>query len=321
MSHSLTGFVELSSEIMVRSELLGRRFSGASGGYEFNLVFPKMPPMGDAMSHPDLVDPSPPSFDVGNYPLRWGYVGSDLARVDLENAVAYVSTLAFELIRSEQPQDEAEPAGTASHFGSEFDGWFRRAADWFELWSGQRLAVEGQPGAMRSYGQAWDQSGQRTGWGHGGTAYVYRADAALTLAHVESGFDRATREVSPSDAWVLILRARRASDPRRSVIDAGTASEVCLSRELHARLNNLPEEARERVIFACNGVVGMTRLLEDIDSVDPSQSLWRRVADRLASPRNAAVHAGTLPDGTHASALAEATRILNAYAPLPGPDV
>lgn len=94
-------------------------------------------------------------------------------------------------------------------------------------------------------------------------------------------------------------------------------AEVALAPCLHKRLSGLSNEARERIIVNANGLVGLLRLVEDVDCAH--ESSWKRVADRLANPRNQAVHAGEAPTDV-TSALDESTSILQRYARLPLPD-
>ena len=55
----------------------------------------------------------------------------------------------------------------------------------------------------------------------------------------------------------------------------------------------MPEDALEATIRSANGLVGLLKLVEQIDSTEKSR--WKRVADRLANPRNSCVHRGIEP--------------------------
>ena len=61
--------------------------------------------------------------------------------------------------------------------------------------------------------------------------------------------------------------ARVLRDNRRAVIDAATAAEVALAHALRTRLGEMPEDALEATIRSVNGLVGLLKLVEQIDSV------------------------------------------------------
>jgi glycerol dehydrogenase-like iron-containing ADH family enzyme len=105
-------------------------------------------------------------------------------------------------------------------------------------------------------------------------------------------------------------------DNRRAVIDAATAAEVALAHALRTRLGEMPEDALEATIRSVNGLVGLLKLVEQIDSTEKSR--WKRVADRLANPRNSCVHRGIkLTREEVQSAIEEAHTLLETYSPLP----
>ena len=110
--------------------------------------------------------------------------------------------------------------------------------------------------------------------------------------------------------------ARVLRDNRRAVIDAATAVEVALAYALRTRLGEMPEDALEATIRSANGLVGLLKLVEQIDSTEKSR--WKRVADRLANPRNSCVHRGIkLTREELQSAIEEAHTLLETYSPLP----
>jgi hypothetical protein len=160
-----------------------------------------------------------------------------------------------------------------------------------------------------------------TGWGGTvGETYVQFSNVAASAQVLTSAFARASVEDEPAAEWLLYLRARRLRDSRLAVIEAATATEVALSRAIGARLGAVSRRARDRIVENANGLVGLVQILEDLDGLDPEQTVRKRVAHRLAGPRNQAAHRGLPPDSeTRNSALAEARSVLDAYSPLPLP--
>lgn len=103
------------------------------------------------------------------------------------------------------------------------------------------------------------------------------------------------------------------------MIDAGTAAEVGLANAIRVHLNGLPPQAQEVIIQAANGVAGLATLLESL--VPAERSRRSRLIDRVAGPRNAAVHGGATPEPEAlAAALAEVRALLDLYSPRPTPD-
>jgi hypothetical protein len=61
------------------------------------------------------------------------------------------------------------------------------------------------------------------------------------------------------------------------VIDAATASEVALAHALRTRLDAMPEEL-EAKIHSANGLVGLLKLVEQIDGIEKRR--WPQVRDK-----------------------------------------
>ena len=78
----------------------------------------------------------------------------------------------------------------------------------------------------------------------------------------------------------------------------------------------MPEDALEATIRSVNGLVGLLKLVEEIDGV--AKCRWPGVRDRIAKPRNSCVYRGIEPtrDEVH-RAIKEAQRLLETYSPLP----
>jgi hypothetical protein len=196
-------------------------------------------------------------------------------------------------------------------------------AGWLSVWTGQALWRERGP-ASESRGIVWGADGPQselTGWSPAfEMAYVYGSRAAATAKLIGAAVELVSRGRNVPLEWRLKLRSETASDPRQALIDAATAAEVALSRGLRSRLSKLSAEALEGIIVGANGAVGMVKLIEALDGVDASNTRWKRFANRVANPRNLAVHEGRTPDhSTLSNARHEVVQLLREYSPIPAP--
>jgi hypothetical protein len=305
------GVIWLGWHLDVHLAVLGKSFQASADELAFTVYFPRVPEPPYEVLNPHLLPP----LDFGwanSVADMWGnanWMGDPDALIEQMNAS--VGYLGVEFEETDLSVDE---------IGTRFDAWYRVVCDWIEVWTDQWVTREDEAQEFGSYGTL-DEYDPETG----GRPQWRRRDREINLGvpasmqDVQSAFDYASADRGLPEFWFLLTRARRSTNPRRAVIDAGTAVEVCLAQEVHRRLGDIPEAASERIIAACNGMVGLVRLLEDMDQTPPSESRWKRVADRLANPRNLAAHAGEQPLDKHADAVAEAAAIIDHYAPLPRP--
>lgn len=119
-----------------------------------------------------------------------------------------------------------------------------------------------------------------------GPVYLQRSDVAVRRRVLECAFAKATKAERPPPEWLIFLRALRWNDDRLAVIEAASAAEIALARAVGARLRGIPEAARDRITRNANGLTGLVRLLEAVGGAAEKQARCKRVADRLARPRN-----------------------------------
>jgi hypothetical protein len=104
------------------------------------------------------------------------------------------------------------------------------------------------------------------------------------------------------------------------LIDAATAAEVAVERALFSYFNGrqVGEEQIEAILKQFTGIAEKLRLIEKLEPKE--QSLVRRVADRVAGPRNKATHGGWHPGQEVVDSCLEAvSEVLAIYDPLPEP--
>ena len=78
----------------------------------------------------------------------------------------------------------------------------------------------------------------------------------------------------------------------------------------------MPEDALEATIRSVNGLVGLLKLVEQIDGV--AKCRWPQVRDWITKPRNSCVHRGIEPTREEVvRAIKEAQTLLETYSPLP----
>src|SRR4029453_2682010 len=78
----------------------------------------------------------------------------------------------------------------------------------------------------------------------------------------------------------------------------------------------MPGGGLKTTICSVNGLVGLLKLVEQIDGV--AKCRWPQVRDRLAKPRNSCVHRGIEPTREEVHrAIKEAQTLLETYSPLP----
>lgn len=314
-ARNLEGVIKLPHSVLVDESVMGQQFRFDLNGDKVDLWFPALPlaletPTGrPGISLPDV----PRLSDITD---GWGHAGFGKHPDHPRPLASWVNSVA--LRASAHVDVPGSPEDCAQQFRARFDAWLGVAERWIDLWAPQALSRD--ESGISSGAQFWDSSvnpEHLTGWSSLSTVSLASSSSALNSLTLASAIRHATAGDEPPTEWLFLLRARQAVDPRTAVIEAATAAEVALAQCLNQRLPELSDEARERIIVNANGLVGLLRLVENIDSAP--ESSWKRVADRLGKPRNQAVHAGAPPSDVP-SAIEEATSILQRYAPLPRPD-
>jgi hypothetical protein len=320
MARHFEGAIRLPHELLVAEDALGETFTGALDMAGFSLTIPKLPNDREA-DILFLVTPFPQSerLVAPMSGVSWGYVGYAKSADAPRPLASWVNMVAVKIDFSSR--NEAEFLELAEEFGTAFDNWYRIAFQWMELWTNQVLAP-GLSSEIHTRGSVWDLSADPpplTGWGlRLGPVLLRFAGSAVPRRVLRSAFTKATETQRPPLEWLIYLQAMRRDDDRLAVIEAASAAEIALARAVDTRLRNLSEAARTRITRNANGLAGLVQLLEAIDGPGRSQTRWTRVADRLARPRNHAVHTGTIPTRqTAADAIKEAYVLLNEYSPLP----
>ncbi len=308
------GTVRLPFKVLFAVDALGASFAGSVDNAAFTL---QVPPQsnGDESAIELAEPPGGPWWGSELLDQGWGYVGSQNS-VDMAPLAFWVAGLAIKV--EADSNGEREPFEVANMLGSRFDDWYTEWLEWVSAWSGQPIFLDTNLGIRtQAHLEVNDQPGDRsyTGWSGPLRARAVSSKHAVTLAMVRG----AARRVSASErlplAWRLWDTALLLRDRRRALIDAASAAEIALAGALRARLAGLPAGAQESIINSANGLVGLVKLLEQIDG---GTKQWKAVADRLGNPRNMCVHRGADPtEAALSTALETARSILEIYDPLP----
>jgi hypothetical protein len=314
----MRGVVHLPFAVLFSEDALGGNLSGATDRAVFTLNLPRLPADADEagffLGPPgDESWPNSRMIEAGG----WGHLGFE-GRQDGRRIVlaSWVNAVAIEI--ETYDDEDREPWQVTAEFGPTFNRWYSNWLEWVGIWTGLPSAVD-RGMAINTQGHVQvERSGSDgfTGWSPGATVRAYPSHYAATRAIAEAAARRASTPEPPPLEWRLLNIARVLQDNRRAIIDAATASEVALAHALRTRLNAIQEEALEAKIHSANGLVGLLKLVEQIDGTEKRR--WPQVRDRRARPRNSCVHRGIEPTGEEVrGAIEEAHALLETYSPLP----
>jgi len=201
--------------------------------------------------------------------------------------------------------------------------WFEFVQDWICAWTG--LIRELQDGEeTRPF---IDAAAERVGVEHPGTATVrieiasHGPQPAASAEQLRAAFICATHAYRIPASIELLKQAQSAhlhGRYRQCVIDACTAAEASISERVQAELmrRSVPTDARERITRQAGGVVELSQLARSMGLSLPVS--LKAISDRLAGPRNLAVHVGSPLDAkTATAAFPLARQLVNAVNPLP----
>lgn len=212
--------------------------------------------------------------------------------------------------------------GLGNSFTEDLRAWLDIVRGWLAAWSGNlHTAAYLEPLPPIRAAQAGQSEGVIDG--HGGETPVFMMGLRTSSAvELRAAFAAASRGEDIRLARQLLAEARLdavRTRYRHAVINACTAAEVALSDSARAELlrsGRTPKEVKD--ILKVSGVIELYRL-----NAHRPQGLGvsiGRVGRELASPRNAAAHAGeALDEDTAQKALQTARMLLDTVAPLPTP--
>lgn len=312
----MRGVVRLPFAVLFSEDALGSSLSGATDRVVFTLSLPRLPADADEAGFL-LESPKNESWPctetLGG--MAWGYLGFE-GRPDGRRILAsWVNRVAIEI---ETYDEDRQPWQVAATFGPRFNLWYANWLEWVSICTGSPSAIDRGMAIQTQADLVAEHSGSEelTGWVSGATVRTYDSDFAATRAVAEAAAWRASGPEPPPLEWRLLNSARVLRDNRRAVIDAATAAEVALAHALRTRLGEMPEDALEATIRSVNGLVGLLKLVEEIDGV--AKPRWPQVRDRIATPRNSCVHRGIEPTREEVHrAIKEAQTLLETYSPLP----
>lgn len=305
------GVVEFPAAITFVPEALGRTYMIRVNESSMKLELPSA-----VTGERSLRSPRPSVSDLNARAYRgWGSVIKWKAATN-EILSASVTAAAIEGVIA-----AAEDNADAAHsFGDQFATWFRLLETWTLLWTGHSLSSQITSEAPTL--SLMFEHGSGSGY-HPPIMVQIPSDDGITSTTFQAACDRASDGDLPPLPWQLLVKARNGEDRRLSLVDAATAAEVSIEKRITDELERRGMSAHEAdaVLRPATGIVDKLRLLEALVPRPSAQSsLLARVADQVARPRNAAVHAAHAPDGAVLErALSTAEILIERYWPMPRP--
>lgn len=207
-----------------------------------------------------------------------------------------------------------------------FGTWLTRAEAWLDAWTGAvRLPVT-RTGTPRMRAAIRTEDGSLASVGTGGPVpVVISGQRWATPDEVTAAFAAASGGLDVPLAHAILRRSLvelHSGEYRLCVIDACAAAEIALDAALTTRLHARGLEAgeTERLIGLTAGISQAFSLYRALVMGGQSAVSPNRVVERLAKPRNRAVHAGDHPDEAVARrALETAAPLVREATPLPSP--
>lgn len=334
----IEGAVVLPWDLMVKMDALGTSLNGSVECGGFEILLPRYSPSSDAEAAApgslpkgvDLASPDPNNGRLaggliadGPFSERWGGVciWTPPTATEVSRPLA-ADVHAFGLRAEVSDPVGVIDAELADRFGRQFKTWYRLLIEWVEVWTSQLVHRHWQrPPIPR--GSVWDLSADPptlTGFGGvSGPIFFQGSDVAATFSHLQAAAKQATAKNQLPAEWTALMTAKRATQSRLAVIEAGTAAEMALASAIERRLPNMTPDGVTTVIKNANGVAGLVKLLDAMQGRPPGNR--SRVFALLAKPRNLAVHSGEVPSRDVADkAITTATALLEEFSPLPAVD-
>lgn len=315
-TRSLRGSVSLGPHgIDVTAEALGAQFTAQVDRGEFTLTFPIAP---SALGDERLRSPFPlDQTTQPRSPLGWGMAAFSNAQNVYTRYTVRTAAFEAEISITERK--------TVRYLGYDFAEWYNRVAQWIEVWTLQILwysstrpiptpgrIVEFIPETSKVASYSWDELPRI-----GPRARLYKSPTPVPASDqmLTGAFRRASENETPPIEWLTFMNALRIEDTRLAAIEAATAAEVALSQAAENKLSNLPADGAAWVIRRTNGIAALAQMLKALDG----NSEATKLAERIALPRNKAVHRGMLPTHEEVSqSIVAAYQMLKTYSTLPG---
>lgn len=264
-------FVVGGQGLYVTTGCLGRTFTSRTASYDLAIGLPQVDARPDPIP-PELRrrlgEPAIPKWDL--IPPAWHYGPTDeRERVEEEHISpvwgGVLDDGSAKTVYPESARDSAvvyrcgfyttlavadggdEFEAVARDFLSELDDWWTRFTSWVGILTSQDfVGLGGQPGGMtRSYPLlTWtsDASGQRAGtaWRQYASPNQGVPTSKLVLSDLEECIAATSNQAVIPEDWLFIRDARsllKAGQPRRAVLDAGTAAELAMTTLIDSYLD------------------------------------------------------------------------------------
>lgn len=316
----IDGIIQLDPPLLLPRTIQGRSYDVRVGGAAMKLTLPRT-------GLRELYTSSKSEFDVPSFPeppLAEGRTTSVLAyaSISLPLPEQVFAATALRLRWHDGALEESlGKLGVAGEFSRTIGGWLTIVRDWLAAWSNnvrEHIELEATPN-VRLTPFNRDVLPARGG---GSTPVVIQGQTAsssiqLTAALAAASADR-TLPLERQLLAAATVQAHR-KQFRQCVISACSAVEVALSAAAQDQLIAFGRTSDEasKILNGVSGVVELYRL--NAGRKDGLAVSIGKVKAQLATPRNAAAHAGHIPDHDVAIAAVKVARALLEVRPLPTP--
>lgn len=196
--------------------------------------------------------------------------------------------------------------------------WWESLKEWIEILAAIDMTTENL-GKVIAPETAWTRPAEggprRSIARHGITILVPPDKEPISYDNLSRAARLAGAEEPPLE-WRLIRAARQSrwrGQYRASVLDAGTAAEVALTKLIETRLDGIPKPIREALLDKYRALENRADLLKRLGGEVP-----REFTGRLRDPRNRATHTGEeVAPATAIEAERIASAIVQTATPLP----
>lgn len=303
----IEGIHECGKGFLVSADCLGKDFNTTITGQDVTISLPTYDPEGGSeLREPTWINEPP---DYTGWPQDWGHIS--FSQTDADGKKIPVNARVRQFRFAMQRDENSENFDNAQAVYHGLESWWNAATSWIEVLSGQPVTELGRAQKPVVLGQAlriWAtaEEGDARHLSLVPPAITFSLPLRTNLPHdvFKRCLAQASGATQPPDEWLLIRDARAlllVGEGRRAVLDAGTASELALTKLLDRRLAATDIAVTQALLPKYQMLGQMSQLAAKLGI-----NLPPRFQQVLIEPRNDAAHDGVQITPTIASAAIDA---------------